>query len=190
MEYYDDGAFYSNHQGYFLYVYYIDGHYELDCRTIGMDILAEGTQESEENIRAQLAGLGIQVPESAEMTGDGEGNYTFTVPAVHTGENMVTGTLECKVQEGVVTEVNNDLLTLTPYKDAPILSPEAAYEKLKKGEFGGNYWLTTDPKSIVVTGWTISYQSDTKGFYQPVYLFRLTLDGGVEVDDAMVPALK
>ena len=188
-EYYDDGAWYSDHRGYDLYIYYIDGSYDLRCRPPDLDASETGTQETREDLLAQLAKLGIDLPETAEMTYEGDGRHSFTVPPTVTGTEAVTGALECTVQAGIVTRVESSLVRLTPYREAAILSPQEAYEKLTRGDFGGNYWLSGDRTSAAVTAWELGYRPDTKGYYQPVYLFHLVLEGGAETE-AMVPALK
>lgn len=188
-EYYDDGAWYSDHRGYDLYIYYIDGSYDLRCRPMDLDLSEEGTQETREDLLALLAKLGIDLPETAEMTYEGDGRHCFTVPPTVTRAEAVTGTLECTVQAGTVTRVESSLVRLTPYREAAILSPQEAYEKLTRGDFGGNYWLSGSRTFAAVTAWELDYRPDTKGYYQPVYLFHLVLEGGAETE-AMVPALK
>lgn len=48
------------------------------------------------------------------------------------------------------------------------MSEKEAYEKLEKGEFN---FLSNENLGIEVSGCELEYRIDSKGFYQPVYVF-------------------
>ena len=82
------------------------------------------------------------------------------------------------------------MLIFTYYKDEEIRTPEEAYEQLRRGNFsGGANFEYCAPDTLTVLSCTLEYRTDTKGFYRPVYVFRLT---DYETYDAfvMVHAMK
>ena len=55
-----------------------------------------------------------------------------------------------------------------------MISPEEAFVQLKKGRFNDNGYLEhIKPSEITVNNCDLEYRVDTKGFYQPVYIFNL-----------------
>ena len=45
------------------------------------------------------------------------------------------------------------------------------------------------PKNITVLSCELEYQVDTKGYYQPVYMFKVMYDGIADEMRIMIPAL-
>lgn len=80
-------------------------------------------------------------------------------------------------ENGCFSEVQNMVVTYELYKDFPIISEEEAYKKLEKGEFryGGEEKL-----NLEVLDCNLEYQMDSKGFYQPVYLFNVLVNENEE----------
>lgn len=52
----------------------------------------------------------------------------------------------------------------------------------------GGYFAYRNPSQVTVVSCELQYRVDTKGFYQPVYVFSLTADGE-EFGEFLVPAL-
>ena len=45
------------------------------------------------------------------------------------------------------------------------------------------------PKNVTVLSCKLEYQVDTKGYYQPVYMFKVMYDGVEDEMRIMIPAL-
>lgn len=78
--------------------------------------------------------------------------------------------------------------------DAPargVPSPQAeAYDRMTRGEFDGAVtFASLQPLEATVTACAITYQSDTKGFYQPVYQFTV-MKGDEPFAEVLIPALQ
>lgn len=188
--YYDSSAIYMNHAtGDFLYVSYPDGSYEYSVG--GVNDALERTELAEETLRALLASYDIVIPDSAEFSYEGNGVHTFTVRMEQVGDTLVDGILTCRCRKNDTLEsIENHLITYTFYKDVPILSQAQAYEQLCKGNFSnGDFFDYHSPSQITVQSCTLEYEIDTKGFYQPVYKFALTLEG-MDPWTVTVPARK
>ena len=65
-----------------------------------------------------------------------------------------------------------------------MISEQEAYEQITKGKF--YVWLE-DADSYEIEG-TLSYEKDSKGFYQPTYLFSATVNGAKS--EIAIPAIK
>ena len=61
------------------------------------------------------------------------------------------------------------------YKEYPIITEEEAYLRIADGIF--LYEPAHEPEHIVVNNIFLSYEVDSKGFYQPIYILECTIDG-------------
>lgn len=193
ISYYQEAAYYLCHGGetgaHFLYVHYLDTGYEYQWIANTDTAWADGSRE---DLVAALEKYPVQIPDYAEFTVDGDGWHSFTVAQYVDGATMTDGTLRCRYgADGTVREIENDLLTYTYYDLADILSPEEAYQKLCRGDFSTAEAVRYYARGEVdVADCRLGYSVDTKGFYQPVYLFTLTLPGQEASFQAMIPAIR
>lgn len=129
------------------------------------------TNAAENEIRTGLEQLGIFVPIEAVFTNKEDGCYIFIADKLVVGDRMYDGYIECEYYEdGQFGMIMYQMLVLDNYKTMKIISESEAYEKIEKGEF--NYWRVNDEMmEIDISGVKIGYEMDTKGFYQPVYVF-------------------
>lgn len=187
VSYYQEMAYYHLTQSIFT-VYYHDGGYELggyDHNVITWD------EVDREVIENALKMYPVIIPDVAEFESEGEGWYSFTCDQHIDGSMMLDGTL--RVRYGVddtIRRIENKLIWYTYYKDAPIISTEDAFKQLKGGFVGSAEMLKSDTfDSVTVISCKLAYETDTKGFYQPVYIFEVLIPetGTLEL---MIPAMK
>ena len=174
VQHYDEDTYFMNHtSGYFLEVSRYDGSYRF--YQISMD-KATPQKAEEATIREALAFYGISIPKNATFAYEGDGWHSFTVE--RTSQSELGGTLRCQyTTENKLCEIQNNLIQYQPYKTETILSPMEAYEKLTNGHFSANgYFEENLPIKAKVVSYELNYQIDTKGFYQPVYYFKVMLD--------------
>ena len=77
------------------------------------------------------------------------------------------------------------------YEDVDIISAEEAYEQLKTGHFyDGGYFEYAAPQTVSVTDCEFDYQVDTKGYYQPVYIFYMEATDVSYGYNVIIPAMK
>ena len=68
---------------------------------------------------------------------------------------------------------------------------QITFERLCDGNFNdGGFFEVERPNDVTVLSCILSYRIDTKGFYQPVYLFELSSEDGSYKDWIMIPAMK
>ena len=188
--YYDSSAIYQNHStGDFLYVKYFDRSYE---HTVGdVDFLLSDIEVDEACIREMLKPYKIEIPEGAEFAYEGNGRHKVTVRMVENGDALIDGTIVCYVKEGEqLQKLNNYLTTYSTYSEVVIISEEAAYQQLCSGRFYGSDWIEhSKPDIISISSCELEYRVDTKGFYQPVYVFEASMDGS-DTGTIVIPAMK
>lgn len=201
--YYDDLVIYANHSsGDFLNVTLHDGTWEYSFgrdHTPVFDAPASGV--TEDMLRETLDKFGFSVPADAAFTLSpyGETSYraVFSADLLPTEGGFLHGTLTCDLRtqgdgQSTLSQLENRITTLAPVREEPILSPAQALAALQSGKSFEGAWFAQSVQQIEVRSCTLDYLSDSKGFYQPVYRFELSLAGQAGgITDAVdyVPAL-
>lgn len=197
ISYYQEAAYYMDHSmdyegedgAHFLYVDYLDTSYAYSCSFFAEEVWVDADRAS---VEAALSEFPVSVPEYAEFSVDGDGWHSFRVSQHIDGATMIDGVLECRYEEGgTIREIKNELLTYTYYEEVQIISPAAAFAKLCRGDYYDmNAIVLYSPEEVVLCSYSIGYEIDTKGFYQPVYYFHLESPNGEYQTDIMIPAMK
>lgn len=142
----------------------------------------------EETIRNALKQYGVDVPEGCIFSKGEDGYYNFSADQIKQGNAMYDGTIECGYYDnGKLGEIWNRMTVSSYYKDFSVISEQDAYERIAKGKF--YTWLEdADSYEIEVGKGTLNYEKDSKGFYQPTYLFSATVNG--TKSEIAIPAIK
>ena len=188
VSYYQEMAYYNLSRG-IMQVYYHDGSYSFG----GFDHdVTQWDMVDRETVVDALKDYPIVVPEAAEFAAEGDGWYSFTCDRHIDGAQMLDGTL--RVRYGVddtVRRIENKLVWYEHYEDVPVISPAQAYQKVKSGAFTYAEALKRHATgSVSVVSCTLDYAIDTKGFYQPVYVFEIRIPETGNSCFAMIPAMK
>lgn len=188
--YYQEYAYYNLRPGGILMVYYHDGSYEFMSAAHWDQ--TNWTEADRPSIEKALADYPVDIPAAAEFYYEGDGWHNFTVCRYMDGALMYDGTLRARyADQGNVEEVENYLSAYTFYEEVPIISPQQAFDRLKAGRFHDDgYFEYVKPSEITVTECVLDYQVDTKGFYQPVYIFSMEATDGSYDYSVMIPAMK
>lgn len=194
VSYYQEMAYYNfsfEHTNGIVMVYYHDGSYEFRMFNQPFEV---GPEPDRDSIVTALEQYSIVIPEAAEFTIGEDGWYSFTCDQYIDGAVMMDGTLRVHnevTEHDTLLSVENHLVWYTHYKDVPVISPEEAYQKLKDGSFAyADALKHYASDSVTVVSCTLDYQIDTKGFYQPVYLFEILIPETGNTCLAMIPAMK
>ena len=189
VSYYQEMAYYNFSRG-IAKVYYHDGSYEF---LVNNPPFALENQPDREYIENALEQYSIVIPSAAEFAAEEDGWYSFTCAQYIDGSVMVDGTLRVHYEESedhTRLELDNHLVWYTQYKDVPVISCEEAYQELKEGSFAdGDFLKHYASDSVTVISCTLDYEIDTKGFYQPVYIFEILIPDTGKLY-TMVPAMK
>ena len=146
---------------------------------------ATGADEIE--IRYALCAMGFEVPKEAAFRELEAGAYQFDAAMTDTDDGIVNGFLKCKYfgEKKGIGQISDNLITCTPYKNYVAISEQEAYERIVRGEFAyeGNAYL-----EIQVESCSLTYALDSKGYYQPNYEFKCTINE--EESEIIIPAIK
>ena len=197
--YYDSMIIYGDRRGEggFLNVYYQDGSWDYSPGNL-TGASYDDPMEEQDRLLDYLGKLGVSVPESAEITGeDMEGPapvVRIRILRDYDGKALRHGEIICRFFQREdhceLMEINNRVFTLEAAGHERIIGENQAYNLLVEGKsFHGKEW---DGRTLTfsVSRPELDWQTDTKGFFQPVYRFTLTnKDNGRQFID-YVPALK
>ena len=160
---------------------YIDfGLLDADPQETEPDVDAE-----ESEVREAMSGYGIDLPDGMTFENQGEGQYVFAAYQQRDGDTLYNGQLSCTLYEdGRMGEIRNYIVACEKYKDMAVIAEKEAYEQILDGKFR---WYGEEPGELVLGDVALVYQTDSKGFYQPVYSFRI--QGDTE-NTVLVPAVQ
>ena len=188
IDLYDNTAFYWSNEGSSLTMEYSGKtwnytDYDLSFSADGAVKPSSGASEPE--IRAALQQYGTEPPENAVFADEGEGWYSFTAEQCGDSEGMKDGVLRCLYfGERGFGDITNQIIECGYYKDFPIIPAAEAYEMIQNGEFSGG---TGGMDTFTLGDAALTYQVDSKGFYQPVWFFPM--EGGEEGAGIAIPAI-
>lgn len=170
--YYSDGGNSKN-----MWVRYIGKTYSYtDFEASFGENMKAKTDATEDEVREALKTMGVELLEEAMFEHSAEQWYQFTVDKVVSGEKMYDGTVTCSLTEnGVISDLNYNVIEFETYKEFLSISELEAYEKIEQGFF--NYYGEIGGSEITVRGVELDYEMDSKGFYQPVYVFAAEVNG-------------
>ena len=193
ISYYEEAAYYMDHGSengaHFLFVRYLDQGY---AYTAIYEDDPVWTNADRETVLKALEKYPLCIPESAEFLAEGDGWYSFTIHQMAEEDRLFDGTLRVRYAgDGSIREIKNNLLTYSYYRDVAVISPQEALKQLQEGKFNdGGYYAYRNPCRVSILSCCLSYCVDTKGFYQPVYLFEVSSPDGSYQDQILIPAMK
>ncbi|MCD8502894.1 MAG: hypothetical protein LRY71_16095 [Bacillaceae bacterium] len=141
----------------------------------------------EEVLVAKLDKVGISIPEGARFNKRDIGSYEWTVEKKIIDNQLIDGTLSAVYfNDGTIKDIRNNLVIYNKIRNVSIKSEMEAYQEILNGKFS-IFYSGSGMDTINIHGVELGYRLDSKGFYQPVYLFSCRIDG---VDSTIIiPAL-
>ena len=192
--YYQDFAYYMLYSGEaqtgVLQVSYYDESYEYFAMGNGFN--EDFVAVDRETMEATLGRYPVSIPACAAFFVDEDKWHIFSVDMYLEGDRMYDGTLRCRYSpDGTLTEIENNLLSYHYYDTVSVISPTEAYQALCAGSFNDDgYFERIRPEKLVVLSCELAYEIDTKGFYQPVYLFAVEAEDDSYKNTVMIPAMQ
>lgn len=177
-DYYDDTVFYRGtgkhvsvdyKGGQFIYTDFDAIHSENKLRKI--------ENATEEDVKEALKAFDIIIPDDSTFINVGDGQYTFQMECNKVGDAIYDGNLMCTYMEGgVIGHIHNGLFICTPYRECEIISEAEALKRIQNGEFVV-YFPEPGKYKIEIEDIRLGFMIDSKSFYQPVYIFEVTING-------------
>lgn len=128
-------------------------------------------------VKDLLSKFDIELPNSAHFKDNGEGNYSISLNMVKLNDVYLDGELRCMISEdNEVCDITNNIISYKPYKEYEVISMKEAYDKILNGDF--KFYDKLNSNIEVIEG-SLIYQLDSKGFYQPVYDFKVNINGNI-----------
>ncbi len=197
-EHYENTVIFRAYHGENTYIIWLDymgaGMWFTDFQVDSQENSTTLEQSAVEDI---LTNYGIELPEQAVMKANEEyKSYTITVYAQAEKDSFATGSLGCEITaDGEVRSIRNYISQASACGTLSVITAEEALKEVEKG----NYCLTDSTEvnlmvgreiseeeaatdetpddevnalsQYTITGMTLSYALDSKGYYRPVYVF-------------------
>ncbi len=138
------------------------------------------------NVKSKLTDYEIEIPKKAVLTKPEEGEYLWTIERTEETTEGLSGYMKCLTTvTGEIYEIDYRMMAFDRSVPVKMISEQDAANLLRNGYF---YWDTheVDILTLKVTGVELTYSQDSKGYYQPVYLFHCVING--ENRDLVIPA--
>lgn len=134
------------------------------------------TNAPAEVIVEKLENFNINIPREVEIKSEEVGNYIFTVNnKTSEGNTLVNGILFCSYyNDDTIKSIDNDIVVYEKVKGVYIISEMEAYKNITEGRF--SYIINHEINTIEINDICIDYRLDSKGYYQPVYIFNSIID--------------
>ncbi len=193
ISYYQEAAYYMDHGNgdgaHFLFVNYLDQGYSYSAIYDADPVWVDSDRET---LLKALEKYPLVIPEAAEFTVDGEGWHRFSVSRYAQEDVIYDGVLRVRYgADGLIHQIENQLLPYAYYRDVAVISPEEALLNLRSGKFNDEgFFQRKQPTEVSVFACVMEYRVDTKGFYQPVYMFDVASPDGSYRDRILIPAMK
>lgn len=188
---YNDMAIYwsRGEPSYNMWFYFNGGSYRYKDFS-SFDEGIERTDAERDTVLKELERFDIVIPDSAIFNKPNDDNETgifeWTVENYIDGDYITNGHLSVEYyNDDSIKGINNTIIRYKKTKDVTIKSKKEAYEELKKGKF--NFYKPENINKIVVENTSLSYMLDSKGFYQPIYHFKVKVDG--KNNNILIPAI-
>lgn len=163
---------------------YLDGSYTYTDFS-SFDGGMEGMDVDKSIILKDLKKFNINIPEGAAFRKEGTGFYKWMVDKKFIDDKLTDGTLSCVYyKDNTIKEINNNLIRYDKVGEARIKSELEAYKEIKEGKFK---FFKNDIKTLKIMGVKLDYDLDSKGYYQPIYVFKFLVDG--KSSEICIPAL-
>ena len=163
---------YQGEPAYFIWLHFLDGSYELTDFSM-FDV--ERADTDEQTLVLSLQEMGITIPATAQFERMDVGQYEWRVNQFETGGQLIDGTLKVAYyQDKTIKSVVNNIITYEKVREIKLKSEQQAYNELLDGKF-----KTYDKniKEMQIQQVKQAYELDSKGFYQPIYVFSGTING-------------
>lgn len=163
---------YHGEPSYFIWLHFLDGSYEITDFS-SFDVELEDTDE--QTLTFSLQEMGITIPETAQFERTDVGRYEWKINQFETDNQLIDGTLKVAYyQDKTIKSVVNNIVAYEKVREIELKSEQQAYNELLNGKFKA---YDKNIKEMQIQQVKLAYELDSKGFYQPIYVFSGTING-------------
>ena len=132
---------------------------------------------SKDEIKNAIQKIGIEIPENAKFEELDDGEYRFSAKMEEQNGYIIDGSLTCTYYEGkIISNLRNYFVKYEKEKQKEIISEEEAYQEILKGKFKYEEYGIEKINDIVVEDVELEYFTDSKGYYVPIYSFKVKIN--------------
>lgn len=189
---YNDMDIYSfnGEKSYNMWFYYKGGNYEYT----DFSSLNEGVEKMDTDKDTLLKKLGefnIRLDDSADyIKYENDPQVGFFIWDIdnHVEEDYITnGSLRLTYyDDDSIKNIDNNIIRYKKIRDITIKSTQEALKEFQDGKF--NLYDSNNIKNIDIEDISLSYMMDSKGYYQPIYKFKIRADR--QDLEIVIPAIK
>lgn len=163
---------YHGETSYFIWLHFLDGSYEMTDFS-SFDVELEDTDE--QTLTFTLQEMGIKIPETAQFERTDVGRYEWKINQFEKDNQLIDGTLKVAYyQDKTIKSVVNNIVEYEKVREIKLKSEQQAYNELLDGKFKV---YDKNIKEMQIQQVKLAYELDSKGFYQPIYVFSGTING-------------
>lgn len=163
---------YHGEPSYFIWLHFLDGSYEITDFS-RFDVELEDTDE--QTLTFSLQEMGITIPDTAQFERTDVGRYEWKINQFETDNQLIDGTLKVAYyQDKTIKSVVNNIVAYEKVREIKLKSEQQAYNELLDGNFKV---YDKNIKEMQIQQVKLAYELDSKGFYQPIYVFSGTING-------------
>jgi glycopeptide antibiotics resistance protein len=133
------------------------------------------------------------LPDYASLTADRNGMLRWDANVenpIEIKEDFLSGVVMAQIlPEGKIVSLSCDLTENKYIRQVKLISRQEAFQRIRQGKFD-SYTPFHRGDNLVITNCRIVYRYDSKGYYQPEYLFTGMLNGEPDASSILIPALK
>lgn len=176
----------KDENSYNIWLNNIDGSFRFsDYSLFDDDVVPK--EATEEVIKENLGYFDINIPEEAKFESETIGDYIFSVDKTVVDNKLIHGVLTCSYyNDETIKNIDNNLVVYEKVKDVAVISEKEAYERITEGKFTYRKDIGVI-NTIEINEVAADYRLDSKGFFQPVYIFNTLIN--YETYSIVVPAL-
>ena len=163
---------YHGEPSYFIWLHFLDGSYELtDFSSFDVEL----ADTDEQTLTLALQEMGINISKVAQFERIDVGRYEWKINQFETDSQLIDGTLKVAYyQDKTIKSVENKIISYEKVREVKLKSEQQAYNELLNGKFKTYH---TDIREMQIQQVKQTYELDSKGFYQPIYVFSGTING-------------
>ncbi|RKD25914.1 hypothetical protein BEP19_03010 [Ammoniphilus oxalaticus] len=176
IAYQNSGIYWTADRSHSISIEYLDASYSYtDYSSFEEDLNSKDIDEA--TLIEKVRGFGIDVPQDSFFEKRETGQYQWTVDKEVIGNQLVDGYLSVQYySDDTVKGIDNQLVRYDKVRNVQMKSEQEAYQEILDGKF--RFYMDDEKiETIRVHKVGISYQLDSKGFYQPIYLFYGAING-------------
>jgi glycopeptide antibiotics resistance protein len=177
ISYQNEGIYWiGDERSHNMWFRFLDGSYSYTDFS-SFDEGIEPKDVDEATLLENVIQFGIDIPQDSLLQKVDTGRYEWIVDKKVIGNQLIDGVLMVSYyNDDTVKVIDNQLITYDKVRDVQIKSEQEAYNEISDGKFR-NYSQNKVIETLHIHKVEVSYLLDSKGYYQPVYVFHSTVDG-------------